>query len=305
MLGLPRSPEVAGPFRTDLDLLAPLGNGTANAGLFFKDFAKPGGSRLADATAAHGPARRRPAGAGQGLPPDDPLLLAAEPWCDQATMSYYPDFFRLEGYDTQLPNLLVPLAMAKSWVARSREASDPLRAMADCRRAIRLGRLLRQEGTTVIADLVGLACIRAGAQGLYDLARQKGDVPLALVAATVLGEHAPQRLLTSERVTKVDLRPFVRESAGGDLTLALPDSRLEALVEMATTDPETRFRGEAIITLGFVRALGTAPQQEKALAALSTLAASKDAEIAAVAAWSRDNRATKESLAKALAPIPK
>ena len=38
-------------FRTDLELLAPLGNGPVNAGLFFKDFAKPNGSRFAKADA--------------------------------------------------------------------------------------------------------------------------------------------------------------------------------------------------------------------------------------------------------------
>ncbi len=176
--------------------------------------------------------------------------------------------------------------------------------MEDFRRAIRLGRLLRQEDATVIADLVGLACIRHGAQGIYDLARRTGDAPLAVVAATVLGEHAPQRLLTSERVTRVELRPYVREAAGGEFVLTLPDSRLDAIVEMAKGEPDLRFRGEAIVTLALVRVLGTKPQQEKALATLNELASSKDARVAGLATWNRDNRPTKESIAQALAPIP-
>ncbi len=49
--GCPEATKWPIAFRTDLDLLAPLGNGPANAGLFFKDFAKPNGSRFAEADA--------------------------------------------------------------------------------------------------------------------------------------------------------------------------------------------------------------------------------------------------------------
>jgi hypothetical protein len=303
--GCPEAQKWPVTFRTDLDLLAPLGNGPANAGLFFKDFAKPGGSRYAEATAALDRRVDGPPELGKVLPPDDPLLLEAEPWCDQATMRYYPDFFPLQGYDTQLPNLLVPLNLAKSWVARGLADEDVARAMGDFRRAIRLGRLLRQEDATVIADLVGLACIRHGAQGIYDVARRTGNAPLALAAAVVFGEHAPQRLLTSERVTKAELRPYIREADGGELTLSLPDSRLDAIVELARGEPDVRFRGEGIITLSMVRTLGTKAQQEKALATLNELAASKNPQVSALASWNRDNRRTKDALRQALAPIPK
>jgi hypothetical protein len=303
--GCPEAQKWTVTFRTDLDLLAPLGNGPANAGLFFRDFAKPGGSRYAEATVAMERRVDGPPGLGKVLPPDDPLLLEAEPWCDQATMRYYPEFFPLQGTDTQLPNLLVPLNLAKSWVARGLSDDDAARAMADFRRAIRLGRLLRQEDATIIADLVGLACIRHGAQGVYDLARRTGDAPLALVAATVLGEHAPQRLLTSERITKVDLRPYVREADSVGLILNLPDSRLDAIVELAKSEPDVRFRAEGIITLSMVRVLGTEAQLEKALATLNELAASKNSRLSALAAWNRDNRPSKEALRQALAPIPK
>lgn len=303
--GCPEAQEWPVAFRTNLDLLAPLGNGPANAGLFFKDFAKPGGSRYAEAAAMMDRRVEGLPSLGKVLPPDDPLLLEAEPWCDQATMRFYPDFFPLEGYDTQLPNLLVPLTFARSWVARGLAQEDPARAMDDFRRAIRLGRLFRQEDATIIADLVGLACVRHGAQGVYDFARRTGDAPLALVAATVLGEHAPQRLRTAERVTKVELRPYVREAAGGELTLDLPASHLDAIVELAKGEPGVRFRGEGIITLAMVRTLGTEAQKERALATLNELAKSKDSRVSALASWNLSHRPSKENIAQALAPIPK
>jgi hypothetical protein len=301
--GCPEAQKWPVTFRTDLDLLAPLGDGPANAGLFFRDFATPDGNRYAEAVALMDRRVEGPPELGKVLPPDDPLLLEAEPWCDQATMRFYPDFFPLEGYDTQLPNLLVPLTFAKSWVARGLALEDPARGMEDFRRAIRLGRLLRQEDATIIADLVGLACIRHGAQGIYDTARRAGDAPLALVAANVLGEHAPQRLLTSERVTKVDLRPYVRGGAGGELTLDLPDSHLDAIVELAKGEPDVRFRGEGIITLAMVRTLGTEFQRERAFATLNELAKSGDARVSALAAWNRDHPPSKEGIGQALTPI--
>jgi hypothetical protein len=289
-------------FQTDLDLLAPLGNGPANAGLFFKDFARPNGSRYAEAVAAMERRVDDPGELEKVLPPDDPLLLEAEPWCDQATMRFHPDFFPLEGYGTALPNLLLTLTLAKSWVARGLAADDPARAMEDFRRAVRLGRLLRQEDATIITDLVGLACIRIGAQGVYDVARKSGEAPLALLASVVLGEHAPQRLLTSERVTKVSLAPFARRSPEGAPSLDLPDTQLDAIVALALSDPDRRFRSEGILTLSMVRALGTKPQQEKALATLKELATPGDA-LSSLAAWSLEHPPTKETIAEAFGAI--
>lgn len=300
--GCPDAAKWPVAFRTDLDLLAPLGNGPANAGLFFKDFAKPNGRRLPEAIAAMDRRVDGPGDLGKVLAPNDPLLLEAEPWCDQASMRFYPDFFPLEGHATQLPNLVVPLTLAKSWVARGLASGDPARAMEDFRRAIRLGRLLRQEDATIIADLVGLACIRVGAQGVYDVARKAGDAPLAVLASVVLGEHAPQRLLTSERVTKVSLAPFAREAADGTPTLDLPDAQLDAIVALARSDPDRRFRGEGILTLSMVRALGTKPQQERALATLRELSAAGDA-LSSLAAWSLGHPPTKETIAEAFAAV--
>ena len=73
-------------------------------------------------------------------------------------MRYYPDYLELDGYQTVVPNLLFQLNLAKSWVARGMAAEDLDAALEDYRRAMRLGRLLRQEDVTVIADLVGQAC---------------------------------------------------------------------------------------------------------------------------------------------------
>ncbi|HEX7529451.1 MAG TPA: hypothetical protein VF425_10095, partial [Thermoanaerobaculia bacterium] len=172
-------------FRTDLDLLAPLGDGAANAALWFKDFAKPRGARLEEAEAAM---KRRVEGPGEFglvLPPNDPLLKEAEPWADQATMRFYPDVWAAEGASTPIPNLLVAMSFARSWVARAGSNPDAQAAMEDCRRAIRWGRLLRQEDGTIIQDLVGLASIRLGAEQLYALAARRGDQPLMLAAAIV------------------------------------------------------------------------------------------------------------------------
>ncbi len=285
-------------FQTDLDFLAPLGTGPANAALWFKDFAKPGGRRYNEAEAAL--ARRVDAGeTGRVLPGDDPLLLEAEPWCDQATMRFYPGVFPQKGVETQLPNLLLDLTFARSWIARGAKESDPEKALADFRRVVRLGRLLRQEDAVVVTDLVGLACIRIGAEALYGLAAKRGDTPLMLAAAIVQGEAAPQRLSTAALLTRLDLTPFVKTGAAGDAFFGLPDRKLDDLVSVATASPDLRFRAEAIVVLNFVRFLGTAAQQERALSVLNQLAAGKESEnLAALAAWSRDTRRTNQDLPK-------
>jgi hypothetical protein len=285
-------------FRTDLDLLAPLGTGPANAAEWFKDFAKPDGRRYEEAEAAM--ARRVDAGeTGKVLPANDPLLLEAEPWCDQATMRFYPGVFPQKGVETQLPNLLLDLTFARSWIARGEKEANPEKALADFRRVVRFGRLLRQEDATVMSDLVGLACIRIGAEAIYGLAAKRGDTPLMLAAAIVQGEAAPQRLSTAALLTRLDVTSSVKTGAAGESTLELPERKLDDLVKVATASPDLRFRAEAIVVLNFVRFLGTAGQQEKALSVLNRLAAEKESEnLAALAAWSRDTRRTERDLPK-------
>jgi hypothetical protein len=286
-------------FRTDLDLLAPLGTGPANAGLWFADFARNRGARWEEAEAA---SRRRVADPklGQVLPGDDPLLREAEPWVDQATMRFYPEILPLNGWQTPIPDMLLPLTLARSWIARGRAAPDSATALADFRRAIRLGRLLRQEDVTLIADLVGIACIRMGAEAIYERAARDGNDRLALVAALVSGEAAPQRLLSAARITEADVRPYGGKSLLGRARLDLPGEKLETLVSRATAGPDRRFRMEAMCTLALVQHLGRAEQRAKAGETLEALGRSEDPLVAAQAhyllAWAPSEKELEDAL---------
>ncbi len=283
-------------FQTDLDLLAPLGTGTANAAEWFALFAKEVGPRAPDAAAAMERRVEGPEWVGQVLPPDDPLLLEAEPWCDQATMIFYPDIFELDGYSTRITNLLLPLNFVRSWVARGLAAEDRKVAMADFRRAIRLGRLLRQEDVVVISDLVGLACIHLGTRGVYERALADRDLELALLASVVLGEVAAQRLGTQQRLTSTDLLDSVRLSDRGDLDFRLQPGKLDAVIEAAESSPDRRLRCEAIVGLNIVRCLGTPEESSRAFEVLDTLADEADPIISEGARWSRDNPTDTEQL---------
>jgi len=285
-------------FRTDLDLLAPLGTGTANAAVWFAQFEKERGPRHAEARAAMERRVNDPR-LGQLLRLDEPLLAEAEPWCDQARMSFYPDVFPLEGYATRITDLLLPLAMAKTWVARGNASADEAAAMADYRRAIRLGRLLRQEDAVIITDLVGLACIRYGLEGIYDRARDRGDLALALLAGTALGEHAPQRLLTAARLTEVDSAPGARRGADGRVALNLDDGKLGRIIAAARSAPDRRFRAEAIVSLNLILYLAPREQRTRAREALETLAGDADPIVATTAVWSRDTEPSEAMLAVA------
>jgi len=283
-------------FQTDLDLLAPLGNGTANAAEWFALFAKEVGPRAGDATAAWDRRVEGPEWLGKILPPDDPLLLEAEPWVDQATMIFYPDIFELDGYATRITNLLLSLNFVRSWVARGLAAENSEAAMADFRRAIRLGRLLRQEDVVVISDLVGLACIHLGTRGVYERAIADGDLELALLASVVLGEVAPQRLGTRQRLTTTDLLDSVQLDDPGEAKFRLRPGKLDAVIEAAKGSPDRRFRCEAIIGLSIMRALGTPEEQDRAVGILEKLVADSDPVISENARWSLDTDITSEQL---------
>jgi hypothetical protein len=283
-------------FRTDLDLLAPLGTGATNAAEFFKDFFKPDGPREAEVDAARKLRFEHPK-VGKVFPYDYPLVREAEPWCDQATMRYYPDFFPLDGFSTRIPDLLFQLTLARTWVGRGYDATDPEAAIADFRRAIRLGRLERQEDTVIITDLVGLACIRMGAEGIYDLAVKRGDTKLALLASIVLGEYAPQRLLTAARLTETDLEGLFRTDALGTVSLSVGAERLDAILERARSAPDRRFRCEAILELNLVRFLAPRAQQERARELLEQLSRGTDPAIASAARFALDTRPSDELLA--------
>jgi len=275
-------------FQTDLDLLAPLGNGTANAGEWFGLFAKEVGPRAEEGLAAVKRGIDGPEWLGKVLSPDDPLLLEAEPWCDQAVMSFYPDVFAFDGYSTRIPNLLFAMKLVRSWVARGEAAEDSDAAMADFRRAIRLGRLLRQEDVVVISDLVGLACIHIATRAVYDRALSDGDLELALLASVILGEVAPQRLGTKKHLTSTDLMDSMWLDDRGEMQYRLRPGTLDSVIEAATSSPDRRFRCEAIVGLNIIFGLGTPEEKGRALEVLDALVDDADPMVAEGARWSRN-----------------
>jgi hypothetical protein len=272
-------------FRTNLEALAPLGNGAANAALWLKELSRHGGRRVAEAEAAMARATDNPELGGKVLPAGDPLLLEAEPWADQATMRFYPEIYPMEGFATKIPNYVLGLTLARSWVARGRASAGQDAAMADFRRAIRLGRLLRQEDVTVLGDLVGLACIRYGLEAIYETAARAGSDRLALLASLALSEVAPQRLLTAASVTDTDVSPFSRTDPTGMPWLELPAARLDALLAKAHGAPDRRVRCEALIELGVVGQIGPPEQRPRAKETLTAVAASPDPVLAALARY--------------------
>jgi len=281
-------------FQTDLDLLAPLGTGTVNAAQWLKDFSKQTGSRAAEAEAA---AKRYLPPSGRftkTLPPDDPLLLEAEPWCDTAVMRFYPDIYPFAGVETRIPNLIFALGLGQSWAARGTASADTEAAMQDLRRAIRWGRLLRQEDVTLIADLVGIACIQYGAQGIYDRAVREGNINLALLASVVLSEVAPQRLMTSNRIDKIMIHDYLDKGFLGGLKLSIPDRRVESITNFAASTTDRRFLFEALMSMNLIRFKGPSEQREMVDRTFQKLLASKDPVTLAMVRWANDTELTEE-----------
>jgi hypothetical protein len=283
------SEAVAWPvrFRTDLDHLAPLGDGKANAAHWLANFTRnPKGARFGEYEAA----RKRfvPKSAeGDFLPGDDPLLLEAEPWADQGAMRFYPDVFPFEGFSTPIPNLHVAMVLARSWTARARANPDAPSALEDARRAIRWGRLLRQDDATIIQDLIGLACIRLGVETLYELAQRRGDRDLMLASAIVAGEHAVQRQRTSQFLTN----GVLLSTEGSPRWVEPTDRQVDALARTALQDLDRRFRLEAIVQFALIRFRGTRGQRAKAQEVLEGIESRhRDEADVAQARWARTVR---------------
>jgi hypothetical protein len=287
-------------FRTDLDDLAPLGDGTGNAAEFFGLFARYVGPRREEGEALSKTANTHPDAewTGGAADFDDPLVLEAEPWVDQASMRFYEDVFPLEGWKTHIPNLLFMLRLSRTWVQRGVLADDPAAGLEDCRRAIRLGRLLRQEDVVVINDLVGLACIHLGARGMLEIAQRIGDLDLAFVAATVVGEAAPQRFLTSQRITEIDVTPHISNDWWRGPRADLPESLVERLVAMMQA-PDRRLRGEAILTAQFAMTITDDETAQRLRSALEETASRDDEITAAMARYSLEEQITDGEIAEA------
>jgi len=286
-------------FRTDLDLLAPLGTGERNAGPWFAAFTKPDGSRASEAKAIMQRLIDHPA-IGRILPSDDPFLAEALPWLDQAEMRFYPDVYAVEGLETPVPNLMLALTLARSLLARGQGTDRFEDAMADFRRVVRLGRLLRQDDVVVMSDLVGLAVIRIGAEAIYDRARTDGRLDLALAAAVIAGEVPPQRLLSGARMTSIEVAPYVHRGVGGT-SITLPDRRFEELRKIALDGPDRRFRLEACGSLSFIATFGSEVQSKQAKQVLEVLADSQDTVVASNARWHLANPVDREHLGRLLA----
>lgn len=271
-------------FQVDLDLLAPLGTGGDNAAVWFAEFAR-GGRRDVAKTEGSYRERRVPIEIDgvtwNVLPADDPLLLEAEPWIDQARCSFYPEVWPVEGIDTSLPNLLMTLDLARSWTARGKLANDSETAKDDFRRAIRLGRLLRQDDVSIIQDLVAIACIRIGAEAMYDLARDEGDAATMLVSSLVMADKDAMRFNTARRITTFE-RAF-REGPG-----AVTDADVEAIVDLLRGVSERRFRVEGLISLFAIKHLGSDAQRETATTVLDEFAGNEDELTADLARHYRD-----------------
>jgi len=270
-------------FRTDLDLLAPLRSGGRNVAEWYSAFTQLDGARAAEAEAIMNRRIDHPT-LGKVLPPDDPFLDEAQPWMDQALMRFYPDVYALEGFQTKVPNLMLALTLARSWVARGQQAEQFEVAMADFQRVVRLGRLLRQEDVTVINDLVGLAAIRLGVEAIYDRARKDGRLDLALTAAVVAGEAPAQKLLSGARMTSAEVVPYLHRAAG-HTSLSIPDDRFADIRKIALENPDRRFRVITCASLSLVASFGTGDQQSKAVEVLKALANSADPVIAGNARW--------------------
>jgi hypothetical protein len=295
-------------FQVDLDLLAPLGDGQGNAAAWFADFA-PGGLRHArEGRGAYRERMIEVSIAGQTwnvLPADDPLLLEAEPWIDRARCSFYPDVWEIRGVETQLPDLLMMLTLARSWVARGKLAADDDAAVEDFRRAIRLGRLLRQDDVAVIQDLVAIASIRIGAEALYVFARDRDDAATMLLASLVMADKDAMRYVAARRITTFGRAFEVSRSEGEAPVLDLGDTALEAIVETTRRVAERRFKMEGLVALFAVKHLGTPEQRETALETLDSLAGSSDPLVADTARRFRDHSLGADELDAFIAAMSK
>jgi hypothetical protein len=271
-------------FQLDLDLLAPLGDGPSNVALWLRRFSRSDGDRFEENHRAGAVEVEIAGKMRKALPDGHPFLAEAEPWVDQASCSFYPEVWALDGPDTPIPNMLVVLDLARSFVARGLESQDAATAREDFRRAIRLGRLLRQDDATIIQDLIGLECIRIGAWAMNEKARERGDVLLVAATNSVLADHDSLRARTYQRVRAASrIYSGVRTGIFGGLSLDLSDNDVAEANRVAMRSAERRFQLEALVALRAVYQLGDNSHRELIEDGLKELAASDDVHLSRLA----------------------
>ncbi len=289
-------------YRIDLDLLAPLGTGGGNLATWLGRLMVGGPERemalrrarnveipgLGDWSPLHFVVSER-FGDSTLLPFDDPLLLEAEPWIDQRTCRFYPDVFAYQDIDARPFDFSVGLLLGRTWIARGLARPGPASAAeADVRRAVRLGRLLLQDDVTVLQNLVGMALIRAGAAGLYALARRSDNGAGAALATLVLVDSAELRAETIRRknLTGEVVAHFIQPRILGRLTgpvLEINGFEVDEIIKLADSLSSRALRLEALNALYLIMHMGSRSQSERATFALGRLAGVADPIVAAAA----------------------
>jgi hypothetical protein len=295
--GCPRNSQHPLAFQIDLDVLAPLGDGEGNTAVWLEDFAKPDGARrtwherLIFATDD---------GAVSGVfAPDDPMLLEAEPWMDQATCIFYPEVWAFAGEATPMPDLEHVRALARSWLRRGRAEPDAERAREDFRRVVRAGRLLLQDDFTVLQNLVGLTLVRQGAEALYERARNEGDAEAMLAASYVVSEANGIYMASKQRMTPV-FDVYQSAAREAEATIALTGFQARTLIQMARHDPQRALRWESMLVLWILAHRGEEMHRVAAAETLRDLTGDADPAVGEIARWLLDRPFTEE-FAKGLA----
>ncbi len=264
-------------FSIDLDYFAPLGDGPANTAIWFRDFAPGDGSRAAEIKESNRTEVTLLGLKAEVYPASDPLLREAEPWVDQATCRFYPDVWKPKGPATPTPNLLFAFDLARSWTYEGVTQPDAERAKENCRRVIRLGRLLMQDDVTLIQRYAAWACIAMGLRGLNERARREGDAVMVAATTLALGDYNAMRGIATQ--WQRDLR-FERPPATTCWGLTRRGSFSNAyvgdLIEHARRNSLRCMRAEAILPLVMVRRRGSIQQRKLADAVLSEIAHGKD-----------------------------
>jgi hypothetical protein len=163
--------------------------------------------------------------------------------------------------------------------------------------------LLRQDDLTIIQDMVAIACIRIGAEAMYELAREQGDTATMLVTSMVLADKDAMRLQTAGRITTFERAFAMDDPDVPEPSLRLTDAELEAIVELTSGLADRRFRMEGLLALQFVKRLGSSTQQGIADAALERLTGDADELVAGLAQRFRESPLTQAELREAIETV--